>query len=47
MSDGPFASRAAFDAAFDKKQSSTDPLFFAIVDNATGLPVGQAVLHAD
>ncbi len=42
MNEGPFASRAAFDSAFDKKQSSTDPLFFAIVDNATGLPVGQA-----
>ncbi len=42
MSEGPFPSRAAFDAAFDKKEKSTDPLFFAIVDNATGVPVGQA-----
>lgn len=41
MGDGPFPSRAAFDAVFDKKQSSVDPLFFAIVDNASGIPVGQ------
>src|SRR3984885_11031679 len=42
MSEGPFATRADFDAAFDKNARSTDPLFFAIVDNATGVPVGQA-----
>jgi RimJ/RimL family protein N-acetyltransferase len=42
MSEGPFASRADFDAAFDRNASSTDPLFFAIEDNATGVPVGQA-----
>jgi RimJ/RimL family protein N-acetyltransferase len=42
MSEGPFPTRAAFDAAFEKKQSSTDPLFFAIVDSATGLAVGHA-----
>jgi RimJ/RimL family protein N-acetyltransferase len=42
MGDGPFVSRTAFDAAFEKKQQSTDPLFFAIVENATGVPVGQA-----
>jgi RimJ/RimL family protein N-acetyltransferase len=42
MGEGPFPSRAAFDAAFEKKERSTDPLFFAIVDNETGAPVGQA-----
>jgi RimJ/RimL family protein N-acetyltransferase len=42
MNEGPFPSRVAFQAAFEKKQSSRDPLFFAIVENATGLPVGQA-----
>jgi RimJ/RimL family protein N-acetyltransferase len=42
MNEGPFPSLAAFEAAFDKKQSSTDPFFFAIVENATGLPIGQA-----
>src|ERR1700733_11500370 len=42
MSEGPFATRADVDAAFDKNARSTDPLFFAIVDNATGVPVGQA-----
>lgn len=42
MSEGPFANRVDFDAAFDKKQKSLDPFFFAIVDNATCIPVGQA-----
>jgi RimJ/RimL family protein N-acetyltransferase len=42
MSEGPFAGRADFDAAFDRNAGSTDPLFFAIVDNATGVTVGQA-----
>jgi RimJ/RimL family protein N-acetyltransferase len=42
MGDGPYAGRAAFEAAFEQKQSSVDPLFFAIVDNASGVPVGQA-----
>ena len=42
MSEGPFASRADFDAAFERNAGSTDPLFFAIVDNATGVAVGQA-----
>ncbi len=42
MGDGPFVSRAAYDAAFEKKEKSADPLFWAIIDNATGLAVGQA-----
>jgi RimJ/RimL family protein N-acetyltransferase len=42
MHDGPFASFAEYEAAFEKKEKSVDPMFFAIVDNATGLPVGQA-----
>ena len=42
MGDGPFASFADYEAAFEKKEKSVDPFFFAIVDNATGLPVGQA-----
>jgi RimJ/RimL family protein N-acetyltransferase len=42
MGDGPFASRDEYEAAFEKKEKSVDPLFMAIVDNATGLPVGQA-----
>jgi RimJ/RimL family protein N-acetyltransferase len=42
MSDGPFASRADYVTAFEKKERSVDPLFLAIVDNATGVPVGQA-----
>ena len=42
MGDGPYPSRAAYDEAFAKKQASLDPMFWAIVDNATGTPVGQA-----
>jgi RimJ/RimL family protein N-acetyltransferase len=42
MGDGPFASRDAYEAAFEKKEKSVDPLFSAIIDNATSLPVGQA-----
>jgi RimJ/RimL family protein N-acetyltransferase len=42
MSDGPFASRGDFDLAFDRNAGSNDPLFFAIVDNATGVAIGQA-----
>jgi RimJ/RimL family protein N-acetyltransferase len=42
MGDGPYLSPAAFEAAFEQKQNSVDPLFFAIVDNASGVPVGQA-----
>jgi RimJ/RimL family protein N-acetyltransferase len=42
MGDGPFASFDAYQAAFEKKERSVDPLFWAIVDNATHLAVGQA-----
>jgi RimJ/RimL family protein N-acetyltransferase len=42
MSEGPFASRGDFDVAFDRNAGSSDPLFFAIVDNPTGFAVGQA-----
>ena len=42
MSDGPYATLAAYQAAFEQKQNSSDPLYWAIVDNATGRPVGQA-----
>ena len=42
MGDGPFAGFDAYQAAFEKKEKSVDPLFWAIVDNATHLPVGQA-----
>ncbi len=42
MGDGPFADRAAFDESLRAKAASVDPLFFAIVDNASGLAVGHA-----
>jgi RimJ/RimL family protein N-acetyltransferase len=42
MHDGPFPGPAEYWAAFEKKEKSADPLFLAIIDNATGVPVGQA-----
>lgn len=42
--DGPFATRAAFDADLQKKAASNDPLFYAILDNASGRAVGMAAL---
>src|SRR6185295_2383645 len=42
--EGPFAERAAFDATLRKMASSQDPLFYAIVDRASGLAVGRAAL---
>src|SRR5271168_3843160 len=42
MNEGPFASRADYENAFNQTQKSVDPLFLAIIDNATSLPVGQA-----
>jgi RimJ/RimL family protein N-acetyltransferase len=38
--DGPYADRAAFRAAVESKARSADPLYFAIVDNASGRAVG-------
>jgi RimJ/RimL family protein N-acetyltransferase len=42
MGDGPFSNFADYHAAFVKKEKSEDPLFWAIVHYATGLPIGQA-----
>jgi RimJ/RimL family protein N-acetyltransferase len=42
--DGPFPDRPSFDAAIAKKASTEDPLFFAIVDRASGRAVGYASL---
>jgi RimJ/RimL family protein N-acetyltransferase len=40
--DGPFATRAEFDSDLAQKASSEDPLFFAILDKASGNAVGYA-----
>ncbi|HXS95310.1 MAG TPA: GNAT family protein [Candidatus Limnocylindrales bacterium] len=40
--DGPYESREAFQSALEKKASTNDPLFFAIVENASGDAVGYA-----
>jgi RimJ/RimL family protein N-acetyltransferase len=42
--DGPFSDRAAFQANLVKKASTADPLFFAIVDGASGKTMGLASL---
>ncbi len=38
--DGPYTDREAFRASIEAKAKLGDPLFFAIVDNVTGKPVG-------
>ena len=38
--DGPYTDRAVFRANIEAKAKSEDPLFFAIVDNASGKPLG-------
>lgn len=40
--EGPFAHRAAFDAHMKRIAAAEDPLFFAILDNASGNAVGYA-----
>ncbi len=42
LNEGPFADPAAFRAYLEKRAQSTDPLSFAIVDNASGRAVGHA-----
>jgi RimJ/RimL family protein N-acetyltransferase len=42
MAYGPFADRAAFEAWAEDRARSTDPLFFAIVDGASGQASGMA-----
>ena len=42
--DGPYTDRAAFRANIEAKAKSEDPLFFAIVDNASGKAVGYQTL---
>jgi RimJ/RimL family protein N-acetyltransferase len=40
--EGPFATRAAFDSHLEQKARSEDPLFFTILDKASGDAVGHA-----
>ena len=40
--EGPFADRAAFDLHLQRIAASEDPLFFAILDKASGSAVGYA-----
>ena len=42
LSEGPFADHATFEASLQKKSQSADPMFLAIVDQATGDAVGYA-----
>ena len=44
MPDGPFPDRTSFDAALQYKTNSEDPLFFAILENGSGLSFGIASL---
>src|SRR5271156_6315572 len=46
--DGPYTSRDEFRANIEAKARSTDPLFFAVIDNASGRAVGyQTFLRID
>jgi RimJ/RimL family protein N-acetyltransferase len=48
LADGPFADAAVFKANIAAKAQSADPLFFAVVDKASGLAVGyQALMRVD
>ncbi len=42
--DGPFPDRAVFRMAIEKKSASSDPLFFAVIDHASGDAAGWAAL---
>jgi RimJ/RimL family protein N-acetyltransferase len=42
--DGPYADAQAFKANLAAKAKSEDPLFFAVIDNASGGPVGYQTL---
>ncbi len=44
MPDGPFAAEAAFRDFVDRKAASADPMFWAIVDKASGRVPGYATL---
>ena len=40
--DGPYPDQATFEARLNQMAGSRDPLFFTILDNSTGKPVGYA-----
>jgi len=40
--EGPFATQTAFDADLKRKAASEDPLYFAVIDRASGLAHGHA-----
>jgi RimJ/RimL family protein N-acetyltransferase len=42
MADGPFPSREAFRASIENKSVSTDPLYFAVLDNRSSEALGYA-----
>jgi RimJ/RimL family protein N-acetyltransferase len=48
LADGPYTDAAVFRAGVAAKARSADPLFFAVLDNASGLAVGyQALMRVD
>jgi RimJ/RimL family protein N-acetyltransferase len=48
LSDGPYSSLEEFRASIESKSLSVDPLFFAVIDNASGQAVGyQTFLRID
>ncbi len=48
LADGPYADAAVFKASIAAKAQSADPLFFAVLDNSSGLAVGyQTLMRVD
>jgi RimJ/RimL family protein N-acetyltransferase len=48
LADGPYDDAAVFKASIAAKAQSADPLFFAVLDNASGLAVGyQTLMRVD
>jgi RimJ/RimL family protein N-acetyltransferase len=44
LADGPYTDASVFKASIAAKAQSADPLFFAVLDNASGLAVGYQTL---
>jgi len=42
LSEGPYVDRASFQASLEQREASEDPLFFAILDTASGRALGWA-----
>ena len=44
MADGPFGSREEFEESWQRKMASTDPMFYSVIDSASGIAAGYGSL---